>query len=87
MEFNKNALNKMFENYYKKTGNTATHVFVYSKYQNEISMNFEIDKKQPYVNNEPYSEMRSRDSDSGFKFKDTVLIAVGTYKDVSFNIN
>jgi hypothetical protein len=86
MKFNKTELQIEFTNYYKETGFNATHIFVFSERQNEVIKNTICDgeKKQPYVNNEKYSEMRNRDSDDVFNWDDTKFIAVGTNNDIRF---
>lgn len=87
MEFSEIELQKQFKEYYKKTGNTATHVFVFSEDQSKITFDYLdgnefFDGKKNYVNGLRYSEMRNRDSDSVFNWEDTKIIAVGTIRDV-----
>jgi len=77
-------INHSFEEYYEKTGNTATHIFVYSKKQDERSYGKMLDGKETYLNGERYSEMRSRDYRDKIDFNniDIKFIGVGTYDDV-----
>ena len=85
MTFKKLFLEQEFKNYYNKTGNVATHVFVHSVEQENISNSFDLDKPQTTIEGVVYSEMRSRDSVLEFNWKDTNFLAVGTYDDVKLS--
>ena len=83
MALNNELIKKAFEKYYADNGNTATHIFVYSKEQSNISGRlFGEPKNAVYLNNIEYSEMYSRDSKHASNFKDVVFIGVGTHADV-----
>jgi|GEM_PF-3798367 len=82
MKIAKEKLEKAFKDYYAKNGETATHIFVYSENQDNISIGFAMDAKQTYVNEVRYSEARSRDADLNFNFYDSIFISVGTYDDI-----
>ena len=83
MELQNVNLKEEFKNYYNKTGNTATHVFVFSKIQLEIGQSFDFNKRKCTIKGEEYSEMRSRDSSNNFNHKDVKFVAVGCYIDVN----
>jgi len=88
----KTELDKLFKAYHEKNTDTATHVFVYSKEQNDRSKHLDFDlevrhkaRRACYVNSKLYSEMRSRDADMEFRF-DVDVVAVGTIKDVELRV-
>ena len=84
MKLDEDVLNVMFKEYYNTHRVVATHVFVYSKSQVRRSLNSSFCFfRQNYVNGEKYSEMRSRDVELEFNDKDTVIVGVGSYKDVN----
>ena len=85
MEFKKSFLEQEFKNYYNRTGSIATHVFVHSVKQENVSNSFDLDKPQTTVVGVVYSEMRSRDADLKFNWDDTNFVAVGTYNDVKIS--
>lgn len=85
MIFKKPFLEQEFKSYYNKTGNIATHVFVHSVKQENISKSFDFKKTQTTIEGVVYSEMRSRDSDLKFDWDDTNFVAVGTYNDVKIS--
>lgn len=85
MRFKKLFLEKEFKNYYKRTGSVATHIFVHSIEQEEISKSCDLDKIQTRVEGVVYSEMRGRDADLHFNWEDTSFVSVGRYEDVKLS--
>jgi hypothetical protein len=81
MEIEKKLLEKKFKEYYDKTRNVATHVFVYSQKQKNIGLDIGMTHTN-YIDGIAYSEMRSRDSDLKFGWEDVKFVAVGTYNDI-----
>ena len=83
MTIDANQYKKEFRDYYKKTGETATHIFTYSKEQKERVVYLISGKRNVFINEKEYTEMRSRDSENqSYNFKDTIFLAVGRYADV-----
>lgn len=81
----KEGLDIQFKKYYEENGDVATHVFIYSIKQDEISDSYSLphdDGKKCYVKGERYSEMRSRDTILDFGFDDCNFITAGSYKDI-----
>lgn len=88
-KFDTQFLENKFKEYYEEHDKTATHIFIFSKKQQQIKFDFPMgelfNKGQVHVGEKPYTEMRHRDSDSTtFGWGDAEFVAVGTYEDVNF---
>ena len=83
MKLNNRFVSQMFKGHHKKTGDTGTHVFVYSEKQNSVIQSIE-GKRDTYVKGLKYTEMRSRDAGMEFNWDDTVFVAVGSHSDITF---
>jgi len=73
--------------YWLKNGVKATHIFFYSKNQDNIKLSFDYDpffSKMPEVsfNGKKYSEMREFKHGNQSNWDDAIIVGVGTIADV-----
>lgn len=81
--FDKNILEKKFEEYHKENLDTATHIFMYSKEQDSLPRwLMGDDGKRCYVKGDLYSEAISRDARNHSNWNDAVLVGVGCTSDI-----